>query len=80
MNVIVLDETVLLKYGRKMLDQCWNGYVERSVRKMIMSDFMVSLNHDFIRLRGCLLSLIMTNRINSMCIEPNLALRHGALG
>ena len=80
MNVIVLDETLLLKYGRKMLDQCWNGYVERSVRKMIMSDFMVSLNHDFIRLRGCLLSLIMTNRINSMCIEPNLALNNGALG
>ena len=76
----MLDEKILLKYGRKMLDQCWNGYVERSVRKMIMSDFMVSLNHDFIRLRGCLLSLIMTNRINSMCIEPNLALRHGALG
>ena len=80
MNVIVLDGKILLKYGRKMLDQCWNGCVERSVRKMIMSDFMVSLNHDFIRLRGCLLSLIMTNRINSMCIEPNLALNNGALG
>ena len=34
----------------------------------------------FIRPTRCLLSLRVNNRINSMCIEPNLALRHGTLG
>ena len=34
-------------------------------RRLITSDFMVSLNHDFIRPTGCLLSLSMLNR----CID-----------
>jgi hypothetical protein len=48
--------------------------------RLMKSDFMVSLNHDFISLMAALFSISMLNRINSMCIEPNLALRHGTLG
>ncbi len=39
--------------------------VVRFMRRLITSDFMVSLNHDFIRPTGCLLSLSMLNR----CID-----------
>jgi len=44
--------------GNAILTLCIQVVAVRFMKRLITSDFMVSLNHDFIRSTGCLLSLI----------------------